>query len=333
MKYNIKTLFLLSLLLLFTKQEPKPLKFNGTTLTESVENESNMITFKISVLNVTNYLKITAKGKGSGDQSQTNHIISYHKNEKNINEREQLSQGETGITFMYLNKKQIENDFFISVQCKQIPCNYDFILETSEYVELGIDDVFSYYVTESNKQMKFKISGIPYTPFTDKISENNTITIYAIGSLQINSILENAVEYTKHKNYNAYLIQIYDLNKKYEFFLTINGTPGDLINIGSHFHDGTKNSLSNTIIRENGHFIYGYLNKNIKSKNCFKTEYSSGIYENIRISVIGLDKPWSVSYDLDNTTHSICAKFNNINDGEVFYLLKISNKKIQILIL
>ena len=214
---------------------------------KTIENKSDMTTFKVTVKNSSDYLKITANGKGSGDQPQTNHIISYHKKEKNLNDREQLSQSETETTIMYLNKKQIEKEFYISIQCEQTPCSYDFILESSDYADLNLDDTFSYYVSESNKQMKFKISGIPYTPFENETIENNTITIYAIGSLKINSTLEIITNYYKHKTHNAYLIQIYELNKKYEFILNINGTPADLINIGSHFNDGTEYSISHII--------------------------------------------------------------------------------------
>ena len=116
--------------------------------------------------------------------------------------------------------------------------------------------------------MKFKISGIPYN-YTDEKIENDVITIYVIGSLEINTTLESEYNYTKHKNFNAYLIKISELNKKYEFFININGTSGDLINIGSHFHDGTSDSLSHRIINgKMGSPVYGYLKNEIKSKNC-----------------------------------------------------------------
>ena len=81
---------------------------------------------------------------------------------------------------MYLNKEQIKDEFYITIQCIKSSCCYDFHLETTEYAELNLDDIFSYYVTESNKQMKFKISGIPYN-YTDEKIENDVITIYVIG--------------------------------------------------------------------------------------------------------------------------------------------------------
>ena len=277
MKLNVTILLLLSLLLFFTKQETKGLVYKGETITDPNENINELVTYKISASNKPTYLKITTKGKGTEDQSKTNHIISYYQNGKNINEREQLSQSETETTIMYLNKNQLKSDFYISVQCRKYPCSYDFVLESKEYAELNLEDSFSYYVTESNQQMKFNISGIPNTPYEKETATKKTITIYAIGNLEINTELGDKIEYIKHKKYNAYLIKISELNKLYEFILTIKGKPGDLINVGSHFHDGSEYSISHKTLSANNGFIFGYLKKNIKPINCFKVNYSKDI--------------------------------------------------------
>ena len=327
---NTKIIFLFSLLLFFAKQELIPLKFDGETKTISNEDKNDIVTYKISVSNTPNYLKITAKGKGSGDQSKTNHIISYHKEEKNINEREQLSQSDTEITIMYLNKEQLLSEFFISIQCKIIPCSYDFILESNEYAELNLTDSFSYYVTESNKKMKFKISGIPYTPFANETIENQTITIYAIGNLEINSTLESDFNFTKHRTYNAYLIQIYDLNKTYEFNLIIEGTAGDLIQIGSNFHDGSKYSSSHKLVSKHGRFTFGYLKRGIKTKNCFKVEeYRDKPF----LQIVNLENR-EMTISSDSSSHSgiyfYCAEINSKTYyDEMFYILKILNETDQ----
>ena len=177
MKFSFQTIFLFSLLFLCTHQESKSLKFNGETITNSNENVSDPVTFKISMSKKPTYLKISAKGKETADQSNIKRIISYHQNENNINEREQLSLSDTETTTMYLKKEQLKSEFFISVQCEIIPCNYDLILESAEYAELNLTDIFSYYVSESNKQMKFKIFGIPETPFKNETYSIMTITL------------------------------------------------------------------------------------------------------------------------------------------------------------
>ena len=84
MNLNTKTLLLLNILFIFTKQEPKSLEFNGTTYTESIQNKSDITIFKIKVSNSSNYLKVIAKGEESEDQFKTNHVISYYKKDKNL---------------------------------------------------------------------------------------------------------------------------------------------------------------------------------------------------------------------------------------------------------
>ena len=344
MQFKTKFLFLLNLLLIFTKQEDDTLEFKGDPITKQNENINGNITYKIKVSNQPNYLKITAKGKDSGNQSNTSLVISYYQNGKTINEREQLSLSETETTIMYLNKEQLKSEFFITVQCENYPCSYDFILESKEYAELNLTDTFSYYVTESNKQMKFKISGVPYTPYENEKVENNTITIYAVGNLEISSKLETKAKFKKHKIFNAYLIIIPELNKTYDFNFIVNGAPGDLINIGSNFHDGSNNSQK--LLSENGRFIFGYLKQGIKERNCFKAES----VETNEIYVSSLDNPpldgdnhaelvenlFCVSLDFNNNYkdyykyNSYKSIFDEIPE-ESFYFIKInkkSNKKI-----
>ena len=293
MPFDIKILFLLSLLLLHTKQESESLEFKGETINKSNQDTSDVKTYKIKTSSQTNYLKITAKGKDSGNKANINHIISYHLKENDINEREQLSFNETGTTIMYLNRAQLKPEFYITIQCEEIPCSYDFLLEPKDNAELNLDDSFSYYVTESNKQMIFNISA-SLSSSKNLESEGNVVTIYAVGNHEINSTLEskNNCTITKHKTRSAYLIQIPKLNEVYEFTLTIDGKSGDLINIGSHFHD-SKYSVSTKKVPENDGFIFGYLKKGIKTKNCFPTNFNGNLFK----LVYDLDNPISKLFD------------------------------------
>ena len=313
MKINAKILFLLCILFMFTKEDTETIDFNGTTYNTSFENKQNITTFKITVSNSSNYLKIVAKG--FGEQTTINHIISYHKNEKNLNEREQLSQSGNETTIMFLNKKQIEKEFFISIQCDKTPCNYSLALEKSDYAELSVNDAISYYVTEANEEMKFKIFGNATEFFSDEpINTTRFLTIYAIGNLEVNSFLEivknekhdnstilqstngsledkstieNFTNYTKHTNYSAYLIKINEKNETKDLILTVKGKQGDMINIGSYF---MKNEDSSKELKLNDRFVFGYLKKNLLPKVCF--EMPSGSYSSYNLAFVGnLDKP------------------------------------------
>ena len=295
MQSSLKTLLLLSLLFIFTKQETKSIAFNGTTHTESIENKLDMTTFKITVSNSQNYLKIIAKGKGDGEQSTTNHIISYHKNEKNLNEREQLSQSGNETTIMFLSKKQIEKDFYISIQCEKTPCSYDLTLETSNYAELNLNDFISYYVTEENTKIEFKISEI-LSPFSGNFSTNSgaLITIYAIGSLEIDSTLKCEANFTKHNSYSIYLIEVDAIKTSKELIFTVNGKKGDMINIGSYFIDG--DAIVYNELKPNDRYVYAFLNKNILRVIYFLLPFDPFERSKVDAYFIGnLDKPLIVN--------------------------------------
>ena len=88
--------------------------------------------------------------------------------------------------------------------------------------------------------------------------------------MEIKTTLKSDFNFTQHRTYNAYLINIFDLNKTYEFNLTVDGTPGNLINVGSNFHDASKNSISHKEIQENSRNIFGYLKKGTKKKIVLK---------------------------------------------------------------
>ena len=328
MKLSFQTIFLFSLLFLCTHQESKSLKFNGETITNSNENVSGPVTFKISMSKNPTYLKISVKGKETGDQSDMKRIISYHQNENNINEREQLSLSDTETTTMYLKKEQLKSEFYLTVQCEKTPCSYDLILESKEYAELNLTESFSYYVTEPNKQMKFKITGTPETTSKSEEVTNKTITIYVIGNLEVNIELESEYSYIKDKELNVYLIKISELNKLYEFILTINGKPGDFIYVGSNFFDGSEYSVSQKVLKFSEFYTFGILQKGVKSENCYKTEsssytFNSGSFRDPNIKV----RPYNKYID---NVHFLCMSFSELvesDDGdEIVYYLRIYSK-------
>ena len=93
---------------------------------------------------------------------------------------------------MWLNKKQIEKEFYISVECFENPCNYSIDFIPKDFPKLKLDEQYTYYITEDNKEMKFIISGTPtYAPEKKaRPTENNVISIWAKGNKKINSTLE-----------------------------------------------------------------------------------------------------------------------------------------------
>ena len=228
-------------------------------------------------INLPNYLRIFVKGYNE-TKVDLNHIISYYQDEY-LEERKQLAQSLFGTTTMWLSKKQIENEFYLTVDCYVEPCNYTIDIMPKDICELPLHEQLTYYITEENKEMKFKISG---TPSFCEVSKNlelknkNVITITAKGSKKIESVLEGVegLNYVKHSSYEAYLVELKKSKEleEFEFTLTVKGQLGDLITIGSFFSDGTVFNLCPIKNEKSGFEITGFLKKNFKSQNCFRVK-------------------------------------------------------------
>ena len=124
-----------------------PFKFNGNKkFFVKSEKETNL----------TNYLKIQVDSLYNNDNNDNQFVISYYQQDSSFEERKQYSQSFTNSTFIWLNKNQINKNFYFSVECSNISnCLYNLTLYKKDYAELNLGDIYNYYVTEENKNMIF----------------------------------------------------------------------------------------------------------------------------------------------------------------------------------
>ena len=173
---------------------------------------------------------------------------------------------------MWLNKKQIEKEFYLSVECFETPCNYTIYLIPQNIPKLKLDEQYTYYVTEENAEMTFVISGTPtYAP--EKLArptENNVVTVWAKGNKEVKTTLTgiDGLDNVKHSKYEGYLVRLKEM-KEFEYTLKVSGKPGDLITIGSQFIDG--NNICPLFIYKNGYEMTGFLKKILKKNNVLES--------------------------------------------------------------
>jgi hypothetical protein len=83
---------------------------------------------------------------------------------------------------MWLTKKQIEEEFYLTVDCFEGPCNYTIEITPEDICKFPLHEQFTYYITKENQEMRFKING---TTTLSEVSKNrpivnkNVITITA----------------------------------------------------------------------------------------------------------------------------------------------------------
>ena len=226
MIHHIKLKYILFLLISFSfvkAQEEIELE-NGYYSKIIAKETEDLLSFKVKVNGDYSYLKIKAEGNGDGEN--TNHIISFYQ-DQDLNNRQQLSQSVTDTSIMWLSRGQIEKDFYISIECAKIPCNFNLSLNGLNTAELGINEQYTYYVSDENEEMKFRLnSAIDYE---DLEIENLFITIWTKGNFEIIATLNN--DKKEKSNYHFYNIPYQNFIDD-EYDLNIKGNAGDLINVG-----------------------------------------------------------------------------------------------------
>ena len=217
-----------------------------------IDCKEDCLIFKVKAINDYPYLKI--KVEGNGETEKTNHIISYYQDQK-LKDIKQLSQSITDTSVMWLTKEQIQNDFYTTIECAKFPCKFNLFLNGKDTAELDVNEQYNYYVTDNNKEMKFRLNCS-----IDLHIEDLFVTIWTKGNFEINAALNN----DKKSDNNNHFFQISYANfSQDEYNLNINGKVGDLINVGLllvHKNDGEYDFPELKI--EEGLEITNYLNQN-----------------------------------------------------------------------
>ena len=222
-------------------------------------NENKFLRIDIKTEDLPNYIKLIAKDLSKENIYSLNLIISYYQDISFTN-RKKLSQNSSDTTIMWLNKEQIKNGFYLNLECGASTCNYNFSIIPENSMELHLGEIYKYYITEENKEMKFNILGD-----INKTDEKKLVTIYAKGYRDIYSKLEEENN-IKHSKYNAYIIDdIKSTNVNYNFI--VNGNVGDLVTVGAFFCEKTGICTINEF--NAGYEYSGFLKKNVLEENCF----------------------------------------------------------------
>ena len=236
-------------------------------INKSYNSEMNFSVLTLDKDLLPNYLKIEVNSSYYYDMA-----ISYYQRDDKFKERKQLSPGNHKI-FMWLNKNQIKNNFYFNIECDSI-CIYNLSIYKKSYAELKLGDIYTYYITEENKYMLFLIN-IDYKKYYNSLSDigNSKISIWARGSDNyINSKLEpNSYTNLINDKYQAYLIHNNEITD-YKYYLKVEGSIGDLINVGSLIFDGNNKCPIFFIFFVTE--ITGFFKKDILETNCFKFEYA-----------------------------------------------------------
>ena len=269
-----------------------------------------------------NYMKIEVKQNNINEEAdKSNLLLSYYQQDSDFINRKQFSQNSYGKVFIWLNKDQIKNEFYFSIENpKQELNNYTLTILLKETAELSLDEQYTYYVTGENKQMNFSI----VNDLTSEDITQNLISIWAKGNKKIVSSIDipDNSQMQKHQKYNAYIIFSEEFNKiSYNYNIT--GEVGDMINVGSILFEPQDFIISNKLFGDQEVELTGFLKKDFIDTVCYKFkkinsffEHASYvIYDNVeRLEEIHQYNYNSEEYDLK------CVGFpENAMADEIFY--------------
>ena len=323
---NKKIKILLYLIILFVsikcKIEYETKIINNEILTIDNLTESQYyyhILFE-SQSNIPNYLKIISKEKNENSDNYE-YALSYYGQDSTFTNRIQLSKLSNS-PIIWLNKEQIENGFYFSIECYTNKCNGYYInIYPKNVPELILGQQYSYYVTNENKNMTFSFIRESQLNQTDlNNNKNNTVIVWARGNKKIVSQLEGT-KYEKHSIYNAYIIKSEDINE-YNFSIIVEGTIGDLINVGGFIFQ--NNDDYNHYICENCDIFsefenIGFLKKNIIEENCFEISHYRDDIHIIPIDNNNIEIP--ISNYWNKTNKYACVRLPN-NIDELFFIFQ-----------
>ena len=297
--YNIKEYLLYKPIDIYEEDEPIPdVDFENLEPTQLVErvyektkrtiklnfNEAlKLQIYKIQFKNndeIPNYIKIQVNSK---DELINKNL--YFSPDGPTGKREQLAQsGVSKSVIMWIKREQLKTtSLYTTLECQILndkKCSYS--IQITGYNYTIIDSYifnYNYYVSEYNKEMKFRINndlGIERT-------KDQILTLYANGGKKIKLFLSNCID-NSCKQYNfrtgaAITTQIQSHNY---FELTIQAEVGDYLSVGSKVTENNGKPLEvngetiNNVLQPNGNQYTGYLKKYILENECYLISHNYG---------------------------------------------------------
>ena len=285
--------------------------------------------------NLPNYLKIQVDSLFNNDNNDNQFVISYYQQDSSFQERKQISQSFSNSTFIWLNKNQINKNFYFSVECSISNCSYNLSIYKIDYAELNLGEINNYYVTEENKDMTFLIK-VNISKYFNDMKFEGKVTIWSRSGKKLNSTLKPQSSYSLiHDNYQGYLINYNIKDDLYkEYYLKVEGKIGDLINVGSLIFD--DKNICPIIFKDIGTEITGFYKKDVFNFNCFK--FSNISRNSLNDFIYDFYYPNIQYYSIENQINNYNLVCYNVlqqitNEDALFSIQFINNGKKKISLL
>jgi hypothetical protein len=265
------------------------------------------------------YILIKIKGFES---EMTPHIIELCKTEDS-NSRFQLAHNPSNFNYLWMTKEQFEEDVFLKVSSPKEKCDYELEITTSDKLNMFKDSIYTYYVSNNNKNMTFTFPIHSFLKEEDN-QHFNSITIWIIGKNIEHSITEGEIiNYIEEDGKSIYNLKI--TNVEY-IEVKIGAEENCLVTIGSTLvHD---NNYPNNVSLNNSE-VYGYLTTDSEEqrKMCYTFTEKSFNFTNKNWFFISMRLFSDVGQIIFTSFNSDYYDTEIIDNGYVNYILNVSECK------
>ena len=137
----------------FEQYIPGILDINGND-TYFLDSNSKSYFLKLNkeIKSMKPYLKFSIKSSNNKNQ-----IAIISKTEQCANGRKLIGMQPYRPVNLFINKKELENNLYLCIQCLEPNCEYFFDLKYDNSAKLKLGEQYSYYVNDINVEMQFEI--------------------------------------------------------------------------------------------------------------------------------------------------------------------------------
>ena len=249
-----------------------------------------------------------------------------------LSERQILARRTDGKPVSLFIKKEeflaLEGELYICVTCQEDNCGYTLKFEGKDVAEIELNSVFSYIITQYNRQMDFKVIG--------NAEEGSFITIGIEGSETAELIIENQEKLPIPLD-NGKIITFpleNELENEDNNYLTSfeisNGNIGDYLTLNIHIVKDAK--APDNLLYPNGPVIMGVIGQNEEyfPEECFPiSAFKTDKFLNIsNFYLTGkIHSKYANVFLTDENNIYIEGEEQEISDGLISFLIKNDGKK------
>ena len=258
-------------------------------------------------------------------------LLCFSSTDQNCYDREQLVKNPNGKSVvMWLKREQFEKEdqeLYALVECENAGCSYTIKFTGDQVASFSPNMVYSYRVTQYNRDMRFEIVGEVKEAYITIALEGSTKA-----TLTVENVFDEGVTEKNIKILTFYRSESdYDMSPTRVASIIIRGAEADeYLTLSAHI---VKTPIAFLGVAEEGYVepngpeITGYLEQNKIQEECFPIDFSNKYSKMSKLYITGrIHTKYAWFYLEDENQNFLPETDNEILDGQLSFLLTNNGK-------